>query len=67
MNSTLQRRIMRIGVFALALSLFIAPAFCQNISGSLTGTVKDPAGAVIPARRSQADESKHGRDPDQRD
>ena len=48
MNSTLQRIITRIGVFALALSIFIAPAFCQNISGSLTGTVKDSAGAVIP-------------------
>src|SRR5438067_12943475 len=44
----LQRRITRIGVCALALALFIAPAFSQNISGSLTGTVKDSAGAVIP-------------------
>lgn len=39
---------MRVGAFVFAFSLSIAPAFCQNISGSLTGTVKDPAGAVIP-------------------
>ena len=32
----------------LFVSLFLAPAFAQNISGVLTGTVKDSAGSVIP-------------------
>ena len=30
-------------------SLFLAPVFAQNISGVLTGTVKDSAGSVIPS------------------
>ena len=33
---------------AILLSLSLAPAFAQNISGVLTGTVKDSAGSVIP-------------------
>ena len=41
-------RIMRAAVIGLALSLFIVPAFSQNISGVITGTVKDPPGSVIP-------------------
>src|SRR5689334_3401475 len=48
MQSAVQGRLARVGVFLFAFSLCIAPAFSQNISGSLTGTVQDPAGAVIP-------------------
>jgi len=35
----------------LGLSVFIAAAFSQNISGVVTGTVKDPAGSVIPGAK----------------
>src|SRR5689334_11273078 len=35
-------------IVVLGFLLFVGFAFGQNISGSLTGTVKDPAGAVIP-------------------
>jgi hypothetical protein len=47
----MQNRTILAVVISLALALFIAPVFVfsQNISGVLTGTVKDPAGAVIPA------------------
>src|SRR5690242_15962064 len=37
------------GTAILLVSLFLAPAFAQNISGVLTGTVKDSAGSVIPS------------------
>jgi hypothetical protein len=35
------------GLFAAA-ALLAAPAFSQNVTGVVTGTVKDPAGSVIP-------------------
>src|SRR5262245_26325887 len=34
--------------FIVALIAFAAPAFAQNLSGSITGAVQDPTGAVIP-------------------
>src|SRR5262252_4867431 len=37
------------GTAIMLLSLSLTPAFAQNISGVLTGTVKDSAGSVIPS------------------
>ena len=36
------------GVLALVVSIFLAPAFSQNISAVLNGTVRDPAGSAVP-------------------
>ncbi|HEX4169227.1 MAG TPA: carboxypeptidase-like regulatory domain-containing protein, partial [Bryobacteraceae bacterium] len=41
----MSRRILSLALFAIAASL---PAFCQAVSGNITGTVQDPAGAAVP-------------------
>ena len=38
----------RLGRILAWLTLAVAPLVAQNISGTLSGTVKDPAGSVVP-------------------
>jgi hypothetical protein len=47
----MRKRSIRAAIVCLGLSLFIAAAFSQNISGVVTGTVRDPAGSVIPGAK----------------
>ena len=35
-------------LLTLCLLAYLAPVYAQNVSGTLTGTVKDPAGSAIP-------------------
>ena len=43
------RKIRFMAAVLACLAIFSAAAFAQNITGALTGTVVDPAGAVVPS------------------
>jgi hypothetical protein len=47
---------MRFLFFGLCISLLLCPVFAQSDKGTITGTIADPAGAVVPGA---AIEAKH--------